>query len=258
MPYVQVGELEVYTEIAGVGEPVLVLHGGFCSLESVRPLVGALARGRRVHAYERPGHGRTPDVAGEYDYQVDVAAAVGYLDAHGLGQVHVVGLSDGGIIGLLLAIEHPQRVRSLVAVSANLTPSAFDPTPEHGRALTLLTGAELDAAPLVDAERAAYARLSPDGPDHADIVLNKLDRLWRTQPQISPDDLHTIAAPTLVLSGDRDSVPVQHSLLIAASIRRSQLGVLPGTTHGLADEKPGLLATLVADFLDTSVSPRVR
>ncbi|MEU8239029.1 alpha/beta hydrolase [Actinoplanes missouriensis] len=241
----RIGDADVYSEVAGDGDPVLLLHGGFCSLESLRPQSDALKPDFRVYAFERPGHGRTADIEGDYGYGRMVADTVAYLDAAGVESAHVVGYSDGAIIGLLMALDHPARVRSVTAISGNLDPGAFRDSP----------GVVLDAlppssrAPRPDVERMHYERLSPDGPEHADVVLAKLFRLWRSEPHIDPADLARITVPVLVMSADRDTIRPDHSLLIAASIPGAQLCVVPGTTHNLIAERPELISLLIRDFL---------
>jgi pimeloyl-ACP methyl ester carboxylesterase len=249
MPYLRIGDADLYAEVAGDGDPVLLLHGGFCSLESLRAQFDALARGYRVFAFERPGHGRSADVDGEYGYGRSVADTLAYLDAVGLESAHVVGYSDGGIIGLLLALGHPARVRSLVAISANLDASAFTTSPEAEAATVLGAPKEDGSESEPDAERLRYERLSPDGPSHLHAVLTKLFRMWANQPRIDPGDLARITAPVLVMSGDRDTVRPDHSLLIAASIPGAQLCIVPGTTHGLIGERPELVSLLIQQFL---------
>ena len=105
--------------VAGTGDPVLLLHGGFCSIESLRAQSDALVPDHRVYAFERPGHGRSADIDGDYGYARMVADTLAYLDAVGLESAHVVGYSDGAIIGLLLALDHPGRVRSLTGPGAS-------------------------------------------------------------------------------------------------------------------------------------------
>ena len=242
MAYLRIGHVDLYSEVAGAGDPVLLLHGGFCSLESLRAQSNALVPDHRVFAFERPGHGRSADIDEEYGYARGVADTLAYLDAVGLESAHIVGYSDGAIIGLLLALDHPARVRSLTAISANLDPSAF--TDSSG-----LLPDEPGEEQKPDVERMHYERLSPDGPEHADVVLRKLFRLWTSEPHIDPDDLARIVAPVLVMSGDRDSIRPGHSLLIAASIPGAQLCIVPGTTHGLVAERPDLITALIRDFL---------
>ncbi|WP_449281052.1 alpha/beta fold hydrolase [Leucobacter sp.] len=248
MSYLRIGAAELYSEITGSGDPVLLLHGGFCSLESLRAQSEALAPRYRVLAYERPGHGRSPDVEGEYDYARDVADAVAYLDAQGVGSAHVIGYSDGAIIGLLLARDHPERVRSLVAISANLDPSAFTHS-EAAAEVPVLQELASGSEESPDAERAHYERLSPDGPAHAEVVLGKLFRLWTSQPRIDPASLGRVIAPVLVMSGDRDTIRPDHSLLIAASIPGAQLCIVPGATHGLVAERPEFISGVIREFL---------
>lgn len=255
MPHLRIADVDVYEEVAGAGDPVLLLHGGFCSLESLRAQSDALVADHRVFAFERPGHGRSADVEGEYSYERGLAETLAYLDAKGLDRVDVIGYSDGAILGLLLALRHPERVRSLVAISANLDPSAFTHSPEAADAVVLeplgLPAHVADAGePEPDAERMHYDRLSPDGPEHADVVLAKLFRLWTSEPRIDPAELGRIAAPTLVMSGDRDTIRPDHSLLIASSIPGAQLAIVPGATHGLVAERPELIAAIVRGFLD--------
>jgi pimeloyl-ACP methyl ester carboxylesterase len=258
MGYLRIGGVDLYSEIAGDGEPVLLLHGGFCSLESLRAQSDALVPDHRVYAFERPGHGRSADLDEEYSYARGIADTLAYLDAVGLASAHVVGYSDGAILGLLLALDHPERVRSLTAISANLDPSAFTDTAGAVPVLRPLPkepepepAPETETAePEPDVERLHYERLSPDGPEHADAVLAKLFRLWTSEPRIDPKDLDRIVAPVLVMSGDRDTIRPDHSLLIAASIPGAQLCVVPGTSHNLIAERPELISLLVRGFLE--------
>ena len=256
--YKRINGVDLYSEAAGEGLPILLLHGGFCSLESLRAQSDALAAERRVYAFERPGHGRSADIDGDYSYERSIADTLAYLDAEGLDKVDVLGFSDGAIIGLLLALHHPERVRSLIAISANLDPSAFSWSsgnsgpvlgpPVHAAAGAADGDADWDE-PKPDVERMHYERLSPDGPAHADQVLAKLVRLWTEEPRIDPADLAVVTAPTLVMSGDRDTIRVDHSLLIAASIPGAQLCIVPGATHGLVAERPELINAVVREFL---------
>jgi pimeloyl-ACP methyl ester carboxylesterase len=109
---------------------------------------------------------------------------------------------------------------------------------------------EVEVVPA--AVRVAYDRLSPDGPEHGDVVLAKLVRLWTNEPRIDSVDLAGISAPTLVMAADRDTIRPDHTLLIASSIPGAQLCIVPGTTHGLIDERPGLVSLIVREFLQST------
>jgi len=242
MGVLRIGGNDLYSEVAGHGDPVLLLHGGFCSLESLRAQSDVLVGSHTVLAYERPGHGRSADITGEYSYLVGVDEALTYLDANGVDSAHIVGYSDGAIIGLLLASLHPSRVRSLVAISGNLDASGLSFSPSDHPQLSALEGPP-------GQERAYYDALSPDGPEHGDVVMEKLFRLWTTSPAIPAASLASITVPVLVMSGDHDTIRVDHSLLIAASIPGAQLCIVPGATHGLVAEKPSFVAEVIREFL---------
>lgn len=242
MPVIDVRGVPCHHEVTGSGEPLLLLHGGFCSLETMRPLGELLSASYLVHAVERPGHGRSPDRPGPMAYDDAVLDTLAYLDAVGLDTVHVVGFSDGGIIGLLLALQHPGRVRSLTAISANLDPGGYLTDGSSG------ADERPEAIAGTDVERAAYDALSPDGPAHADEVLAKLMRMWTNEPAIPADSLATITAPTLVVAGDRDVIARDHTLVIADGIPGARLAILPGS-HMLVAERPAVVGAVVLDFL---------
>jgi len=249
MTYLSINGSELYSEVAGDGDPVLLLHGGFCSLESLRAQSDALVGDYRVFAFERAGHGRSADVDGPISYAQGVADTLAYLDANDLESAHIIGYSDGAIIGLLLALDHPDRVRSLVAISGNLDPSGFTHSDESA-GVPVLSALPRSSEEKPDLERMHYDRLSPDGPEHGAVIFEKLLALWTSEPNIAPADLARVTAPTLVISGDRDSIRVDHSLLMAASIPGAQLCIVPGATHGLVAERPEFLSTVIRGFLN--------
>jgi pimeloyl-ACP methyl ester carboxylesterase len=242
-PYVDLGDVTCYAEVHGSGDPLLLLHGGFCSIETWAGQLPALAEHYEVHAPERPGNGRTADRPGPVSFDHMVRDTLAYLDAAGIDSAHVVGFSDGAITGLLLALEHPERVRSLVSISANLDPSIFDETTDDE------DGDEHVSAPGESDLRAAYARLSPDGPEHADVVLDKLLQMWRSEPDIPVASLARITAPTLVVAGDRDSIPTHHTVDIALGIPGAALCIVPNAGHMVIEQHPELVNRHILDFL---------
>ena len=248
MTMVSINGTDIYHEIHGSGEPVLLLHGGFCSIEMMRPQIEALASDYAVYAPERPGQGRSPDVPGPISYAQSVADTLDYLDAVGVQRPHIVGFSDGAIIGLTIALQYPDRIRSLVAISGNLDPSGFvdellaDDTVDD-------TADESDSEIALDPTRVAYNALSPDGPEHADVVLDKLRHLWTHEPNIAADELAGISVPVLIMAGDRDVIKLEHSRQMAFTVPNGQLCIVPGASHALLDERPEFITFAVQDFL---------
>jgi pimeloyl-ACP methyl ester carboxylesterase len=238
MPHVDTNGVSAYYDVTGTGEPVLFLHGGFCSAEVMRELSQQLT-GYAVHAPERAGHGRTPDRPGPFHYEDGVADTLAVMDAVGIDSAHVVGFSDGAIIGMLLALAHPSRVRSLVHISGNLRPGDDVYAPENP-----MPPAELSRV------AAEYAELSPDGADHADDVEARILHMWETEPDIDPASLAALEMPVMVMAGDRDVIALNHTTLIRRSIPGSQLAIVPGSSHMLIRERPVLIGRMLQEFLD--------
>lgn len=242
VPYLDVEGARIYHEVHGTGDPVLLLHGGFCSIETMRPQIADLAARYAVHAPERPGHGRTADHGQPFGYERMAEETVAYLDAAGLARVDLVGFSDGADIAILLARDHPARVRSLTAISGNLTASdsAFVPDDEGELAFGESALSELFAD---------YDRLSPDGPEHRQAVWERIRVMWAGQPDIPEDSLSGIGCPTMVMVADRDVIAISHAVAVRDAIPGARLCVIPGATHMLLLERPEIVAAAVGGFL---------
>jgi len=241
--YADVAGLRTYYERHGSGEPLLLLHGGGCSAGSWEPQIAALAERFEVYVPERRAHGRTPDVDGPLTYEAMAGDTAGFMDALGIGSAHLVGWSDGAVVAAVVALRRPELARRLVLIGQYFT--ADGQRPEARR---LFAMPEVLAAMF----RAPYEQLSPDGPEHFPVVLEKLLGLWQSDPGLGPESLARITAPALVMQGDDDLVTVEHSAAVAAALPDAQLAVVPGTTHSLPAEKPELVNRLILDFLTPS------
>lgn len=223
----------------------MLLHGGFVSIESWSAQRTALAARYRVYLPERRGHGRTPDVPGPLTFEVMARDTIAFAEAMGLSSAHVVGWSDGAIVGLEMALMRPDLVRSLVFIGA-----AADL--EGWTAASREDTATLTVESLPPFIREAYGRLSPDGPDHFPVVFEKLVATWRTEPRHAFAELRAITARTLILVGDHDGVSVEYAAALQGAIPDAQLAVLPGADHFLLFQKAELANRLILDFLDPS------
>ena len=244
--YVDAGGLRTYYEAVGAGEPLVLLHGGFCPVETFGGLTPLLAERYRVYLPERRAHGRTPDVDGPITYEMMAQDTIAFLDAVGLTSAHLVGWSDGAVVALLVALRRPDLVRRMVMIGQAIN---FEGVPPEWRAMT-----ELDTMPdmLPPMLRDLYAAVSPDGPEHWEVVVDKLWQLYRKEPNIPLDALANVAAPTLLILADHDMVTVEHAEAMRRALPDGRLEVVPDATHGLPMEKPEVVARLVLDFLGTT------
>jgi pimeloyl-ACP methyl ester carboxylesterase len=244
--YVDVNGLPTWHEVLGEGRPVVLLHGGFAGASSWSAQAPALARaGFRVHVPERRGHAHTPDVEGPLSYEVMADDTVAYLDRVVGGPAHLVGWSDGAVVALLAARGRPDLVDRLVLIGQYYNAS--------GRvAGSLVDQLRAGGDEVMGFLRAEYDQVSPDGPDHFPVVYAKTMRMLATEPALDLASLAAVAAPTLVLQGDRDEVTLEHGAAVAAALPQGRLAVLPGT-HALPVENPEVVNTLLVWFLAGAV-----
>jgi pimeloyl-ACP methyl ester carboxylesterase len=225
----------IYYETYGAGPPVLVLHGGLGSIEGMSYQIMALATSHFVVAADSRGHGRSTDSNVPLSYSLMSDDMLKILDRLQIHRVDVVGWSDGGIIGLDLAMRHPERIRKLVAISANYDVGGLLVSP------TLAT--EIPRAPL------SYKLFAPD-PAHWPALYRRVVTMWQTEPHYTLNDLGHIRAPTLVMAGERDIIKREHTDQLAKAISGSQEVIIEGGTHAVPFEKPELVNSNILRFLD--------
>jgi pimeloyl-ACP methyl ester carboxylesterase len=222
VPYAAVNGLNMYYEVHGDGPALLLLHGGSGSVPE--KWIPFFSPRFQVIATEQMGHGRTADLIDRPFHYHDMAEdTVELMRQLGIERASVLGYSDGGIIGLDMAIHHSERVTRLAITGANSRIDGY--TAEN---LVWIDSFDPDDAPVSD----AYARLSPDGPDHWPIVLRRLKRMWAVEPSFTREQLQSIQAPTLIVVGDNDIVTPEHAVEMFRSIPGAQLSVVPGAGHG--------------------------
>ena len=233
MPYAAVNRLNMYYEVHGEGPPLLLLHGGTGSIPT--KWIPYFSGQYRVIAMEQMGHGRTADVIDRAFHFHDMAEdTVELMRQLRIESAVVVGYSDGGIIGIDMAIHHPERVTKLAVTGANSRADGY--TAENLEWARTFKPADL---PVSD----AYARLSPDGPDHWPIVLGRLQRMWPVEPSFTREEMQSIKAPTLIIIGDGDIVTPEHAVEMFRTIPTAQLCVVPHAGHGVMP-KEAILAFL--------------
>src|SRR5688572_13447478 len=115
---VRVNGMQMYYEVSGTGDPIVVLHGAYMNIPSMGAIIPKLAQTHRVYALELQGHGRTNDINRPITYPAMADDVAAFMDAVGLQRADVFGYSMGAVTGLQLAIRHPAKVNKLVAASS--------------------------------------------------------------------------------------------------------------------------------------------
>ena len=253
--YAPANGLQVYYEIHGAGEPLVLLHGAMGTIQSCfGGLLPALARSRQVIALELQGHGHTADTDRPLSYEQladDVVAVVGGL---GVDRADFVGYSMGGAVAIQTAMRHPGIVRRVVyAGGASYTASGLHPAALQ--AITATTPDDLDGSVW----QQAYLTVAPRPSAWATLVA-KVNALDRSFTGWTVEAVRAIAAPTLLIIGDADIVRPEHTVEMfrllgggavgdLAAMPASQLAVLPGTSHVGVLDRVEWLRSMILEFL---------
>ena len=227
------------------GEAVVLLHGGLSKTASWDYLmVPPLEDDFHVFAYDRTAHGFTGDQQGSLHFEFQTHEAIAYLEDIVKEPAHLIGWSDGGNIALMVAIQRPDLVKSIVAIGANYHFSgvmqAFD-NPE-----------------ISQDDQAEYNLISPDAPHTLLEKTIRMHAIWQSEPTLTLEAIATIQCPVLVLVGDDDVINHSHTIALFEALPLGQLAVIPGTSHIVVKEKPGLMNAVILQFLEDLSYPITR
>ncbi len=246
--YLTVNGRKIYIEQYGKGRPLVLLHGGLASIQSsFDKQIVVFSKTHRVIAIEQMGHGHTPDAKLPFSYGLMADDTVGVLHALKIKNADMVGWSDGGILALIIAYRHPELVRRLVVSGANIELVGMNPS--EAKKIKALSAEELarDTSPSA---QEAYGQVSPDGREHWPIVVKKVWNMWLTPIVIKRESLTKIKASVLVVCGDNDLIPLDHTIQIFRLLPKAELLVLPGTGHDTFNEAAETLNPIILAFLD--------
>lgn len=227
------------------GEPLVLLHGGLSATEDFDAyLLPAIESSHHVFAYDRSAHGRTADRQGSLHYDFQTREAISYLEDVVGQPAHLIGWSDGGNIALMVALQRPDLVRSIIAIGANYHY-------EHG-------GEQIPEWPITDQDRMEYELRSPDAPETLDIKVSRMREIWNSEPALSLSDIREIQCPTLILAGDDELFSIEHTASMYEALPQGRLAIIPGTSHFVLKEKPELTQAVIRDFLSNLSPPITR
>ena len=233
--YAAIRGINLYYETYGKGAPLLFIHGNNGSIKDFSNQIPFFSKHYQVIIADNRSHGKSIDTQDSLSYEQMADDFAALLDHLKLDSVNVVGWSDGGINGLLLASRHPNKVRKLAVTGANLIPDPIKSTDPWVVEFVNKAIDSLQKAP-VSVERNR---------------MLKLNRLLVEQPHITHADLRKIECPTLVIGGDHDVILPHHTLEIALAIKRSYLWILPNSGHSTPVFYKNIFNSTVLDFLKT-------
>jgi pimeloyl-ACP methyl ester carboxylesterase len=213
------------------GSPVILLHGGFASSASWGYEVPRLARTHEVIVMDSRGQGRSDMPAAPLSYAQMAADVIAVLDAVHIRKASVVGLSDGGIIGLILGIRHPDRVNKLFVWGASFNTQSDSTIPPDPAMKGM-------GAIFMARMQAQYQALSPT-PDGFPALKTKLGQLYAKEPNLTPGELGRIVAPTVIADGEHEQfIARDHIEQLARLIPGARLVILPNVSHGGPQQDP--------------------
>jgi pimeloyl-ACP methyl ester carboxylesterase len=257
--YASVNGLQMYYEIHGEGQPLVLLPGAFSGIAtSFGKLIPQLSCSRQVVAFELQAHGRTADIDRPMTVEGladDVAEAIRQL---GLGQADVLGYSMGASVALHVVVRHPEVVRKLVLASGSYNRAGVHP------GLMESMGEMKPEMMYGSPWHEEYMRTAPH-PEDFNQLFTKKTEMDRQLKDLPDEAIRAIKAPTLIIIGDSDFTRPEHAVEMfrllgggvfgdtPAGLPDSRLAVLPGTSHVSLVDRVDWLVSMVNEFLDAPV-----
>ena len=250
---VEINGMQMYYEVSGEGDPLIVLHGAYMNIPTMGAIIPKLAETHKVYVLEFQGHGRTTDIDRPITYPNLADDVAAFMDAVGVEKADVFGYSMGAAAGLRLAIDHPEKVDQLVAASVAYDVSGWQPAfvdfiPQMAPEMFVGT-------PMED----EWKKLAPN-PDGFRALVEKLIALEK-EPMAWEADVKALKTPVLIIAGDADVSTLEHNVALfrllggggmgdmGAPLPASRLAVLPATSHTAVINQADLLYGFIEPFL---------
>jgi pimeloyl-ACP methyl ester carboxylesterase len=232
--YLNTRGIKLYYEIYGKGEPLLLIHGNGGSMKAFKYQIDFFSKKYKVIGVDSRAQGKSIDTTSVLTYEMMADDFNALLDSLKIDAANVIGWSDGGINGLLLAIRHTKKVKKLAITGANLVPDTSVFTPYNNQ--------------MNESDLAKLRSLKQDAKTSNAI---KVIHMMQVEPNISLADLHTIKCPVLVMGGDNDLIKPSHTLQIYDNIPQAYLWIMPFSGHATPQRRKDEFNTKVFDFFTT-------
>jgi pimeloyl-ACP methyl ester carboxylesterase len=255
--YASVNGMNMYYEVSGKGEPLIVLHGAYMNIISMGEIIPQLARTHNVFALELQGHGRTNDINRPITYPNLADDVAAFMDAVGLKKANVLGYSMGAITGLQFAIRHLEKVNKLIFISGAYDIEGWQP--EFKSFIPQMTVEIFLNMPFAD----EYPKLAPN-PHGFPALVEKMIALEK-EPMALEDNVKKLKVPVLIISGDADAPTLEHMItmfqLLGGGIMGdmdkplsdSRLAIMPATSHTAVITQIDLLKLFIEPFLKDEI-----
>lgn len=213
--YYHIRGINLYTEQYGKGSALVLIHGNGGSISSMGSIIPYFSKKYRVIALDSRAHGKSIDANDSLSFEMMVDDVSALLDSMKIPSAYVIGWSDGGIVAIVMAMRHPQKIIKLASTGANLWPDSTALIPEMWKDMEKNYQTKKDLPKTTEQEKRDWKYFMLD---------------W-LQPNISLNELHNITTPSLIISGDHDIIRLEHTLLIFQNIPKAQLWILPHSGH---------------------------
>jgi pimeloyl-ACP methyl ester carboxylesterase len=237
--YAPVNGIQMYYAVYGAGDPILLIHGGLGHADIWANQVIELSKTHKVIVGDSRGHGRSTRNEQPYGYDLMASDYLALLDFLKVDTTALVGWSDGGIIGLDIAMNHPERLTKLFAQAANVTVDGVDPNVMNHATF----------AAYIERMGKDYVRLSKT-PDQYNAFVEQISHMWASEPAWTKEQLAAIMVPTAIVLRDHDeAITRAHTDYMAASIPGAKLIILKDASHFAMLQDPAGYTKAVLDFL---------
>jgi pimeloyl-ACP methyl ester carboxylesterase len=236
--YAKVNGIDMYYATYGAGEPILLIHGGLGHADIWANQVAEMAKTNLVIVGDSRGHGRSSRNEQPYGYDLMSSDYLALLDFLKIDKVSLVGWSDGGIIGIDIALSHPERLNKLFAQAANVTVDGVDPDVMNNKTFSA----------YIDRMGKNYQRMSKT-PDQYNAFVDQISKMWAMQPAWTKEQLAAIKVPTAIVLGDHDeAITRKHTDYMASVIPGAKLIILKDASHFAMLQDPAGYTKAAMDF----------
>ncbi|MER8900649.1 alpha/beta hydrolase [Mesorhizobium sp. M0761] len=238
--YAPVNGIQMYYAVFGAGDPIFLIHGGLGHGDIWASQVATMSKTHKVIIADSRGHGRSTRTEQAYGYDLMASDYLALLDYLKIDKTALVGWSDGGIIGIDIALHHPERLTRLFAQAANVTTDGVDPG--------VLTNKTFAA--YIDRSGRDYKKLSKT-PDQYDAFVAQISHMWESEPAWTKEQLGKITTPTAIVAGDHDeAIKREHTEYMASVIPGAKLIILPNASHFAMLQASDEYSQAALDFID--------